>query len=82
MTPTSERTSTLCAALENPWSGHIEVVGVEGNIRKGKLPELSVFADRVNPLTGLCKVTDAPGITAPEGSVTVPCTLPELPVWA
>jgi hypothetical protein len=46
---------------------------------KVKVPEASVEAVRSKPLTGLWMVTAAPGITAPEGSFTVPATVPAPP---
>jgi hypothetical protein len=44
-----------------------------------KVPSLPDCNVRVNPLTELEKVTVAPGMTAPDVSVTVPRTDPELP---
>jgi len=47
---------------------------------KVKLPEASVEAARSKPVTGLWRVTVAPGITAPDWSFTVPATVPAPPV--
>ncbi len=78
LAPTIERISKLWLTGANPLARTVIRYGLNGTFVKTNWPVASVVTVRSRPLTSLTRWTVALGTTAPEGSVTVPRTAPEL----
>ncbi len=72
----------VLAQRREAFGGDIDAYGLKGTLENANWPVASVVVVCSNSLTALARWTVALGTTAPDGSVTVPRTVPALPLCA